>query len=159
MSKKKVTLQIIPNIERVLIRLVEASREITPVLIPGQLKAGENLHCGEIVHPGNTKFKKGQIVYYSEYSASALINFGSVLRGEQGLGEAISGEKYYVVAADDIMAYEEKIFEFARKQEVDIKKLARDFQKKLAEGEEEGEGSPTIIVRRKPGETRSTLKK
>jgi len=130
MDKKKITLQIIPNIERVLIRLIEASREITPILLPGQLKAGENLHCGEIVHPGNTKFKKGQIVYYSEYSASELINFGSVLRGEQELGVAMSGEKYYVVAADDIMAYEEKVFRLAKKRELDLGKLAKEFGKK-----------------------------
>jgi len=103
-------LKIIPNTERVLIRLLQSiPTENAPVLIPGQLKAGENLLCGAIIHPGNTKFKKNQIVYYSEYSAATVANIGGVLRGELTMGEAIQ-EKLYVVAADDIMAYEEEVF-------------------------------------------------
>jgi len=103
-------LKIIPNTERVLVRLLQAiPTENAPVLIPGQLKAGENLLCGAIIHPGTTKFKKNQVVYYSEYSAAAVANIGAVLRGESTMGEAIQ-EKLYVVAVDDIMAYEEKVF-------------------------------------------------
>ena len=97
-----------------MIRILQFSREMTPVLIPGQLKAGENLHCGKIIHQGNTKFKKGQVVYYSEYSAAAMLNIGSVLRGEQTLGDALK-DPIYVVAADDIMAYEKEVIDETKK--------------------------------------------
>lgn len=122
-KKKSVTFRIAPNDERVIIRLVQITREMSPILMPGQLKSGDALHCGEIIHPGNTKFKKSQIVYYSEYSAAKLTNIGSVLRGEQTMGEimASSEKDVHVVAADDIMAYEEKVFDW-NKKDVGLKK-------------------------------------
>jgi co-chaperonin GroES (HSP10) len=144
-NKKKINFNVIPNSERVIIRLIQQAR-ISPVLLPGQLKAGENLHCGEIIDPGETKFKKGQIVYYSEYSASQFYNLGSVFRGEQTMGEVMN-EAYFIVSADDIMAYEKDIFEI-KKEEVDIRKLEKDFKKNQREVEipEEPTPSPTIII-------------
>lgn len=100
---------IVPNTERVLIKRVNREEDKqSGLLIPGQLKAGENLFYGEIIHPGQTKFKKGQHVYYSEYSAASLIDVGSVLAGKLTLGQSMNEKHiYYVVAEDDIMAYEE----------------------------------------------------
>ena len=100
---------IVPNTQRVLIKRVNRDEDKqTGILIPGQLKAGENLFYGEVIHPGDTKFKKGQHVYYSEYSAASLVDVGSYLAGKMGLGQAMNEKNiYYVVAEDDIMAYEE----------------------------------------------------
>lgn len=100
---------IIPNTQRVLIkRIVREEDTESGLIIPGQLKAGENLFFGEIIHPGDTHFKKGQKVYYSEYSAATLIDVGAVLANKITMGQAISEKNvYFVVAEDDIMAYEE----------------------------------------------------
>lgn len=115
-KKKKITFNIVPNIERVIVRLLQTTSAMAPIAVPGQLKAGEGLHTGEVVHPGNTKFKEGQVVYYSEYSAARLSNVGSMLRGEQTLGK-VMGEDFYVVAADDIMAYEGRVFPFKQPEQ------------------------------------------
>lgn len=116
-KEKKITFSISPNDERVIIRLIKTTSAMSAVLTPGQLKAGEALHTGQIVHPGDTKFKKDQIVYYSEYSAAKLTNVGSVLRGEQLLGTAMGEGDYHVVAADDIMAFENSVFDFVKPEE------------------------------------------
>ena len=124
-KKKKIRFNVVPNEERVILRLVQATKAMSPVLMPGQLKAGEALHCGEIIHPGNTNFKKGQVVYYSEYSAAQLTNIGSALRGEQTLGEIMRKDSYYVVAADDIMAYEKEVFKFNKDDSKQVSKTIK----------------------------------
>lgn len=65
---------------------------------------------GKIVHPGSTNFSKGQIVYYSEYSASRIYDFGAMDRGEKSYSE-VTDDKLgiFVVAEDDIMAFEEVV--------------------------------------------------
>lgn len=99
---------ICPNTNRTLIKRVSNESVSNSIIVPGQLKAGENLFVGEIVHGGDTKFIKGQIVYYSEYSAAAITDMAAVMRKEKTLGQATSEkEVLYVVAEDDIMAYEE----------------------------------------------------
>lgn len=99
---------IVPNIERVIIKRIETEELNSNFLVPGQAKAGENLFVGRIIHPGETSFQKEQIVYYSEYSAARLYDIGAVIRGEKKIGEVSSEkESFYIVAEDDIMAYEE----------------------------------------------------
>ena len=103
-------IKIIPNTKRVLIKLLSQKNLVAEpqLLVPGQLKAGENLLYGEVVDGGDTKFLPGTFVYYSEYSASALHKIGDVSRGTLTLGEAMDEEnKLYVVAEDDIMAWEQ----------------------------------------------------
>lgn len=112
---------IVPNKERVLVRL-QSGNTLVPkneLLMPGQLKAGENLLFGEVVavpkpwvsdsgEKRESAFKVGQFVYYSEYSAAALYPLGKVKTGELSLGEALKEDnKVYVVSEDDIMAAEE----------------------------------------------------
>ena len=98
---------IIPNAGRVLIKRIGTENFNTPIIAPGQLKAGENLYYGEIVHAGDTTFTKGQHVYYSEFSAAAIQQLGDVETGKKTLGEAMSsGNVLFVVANDDIMAME-----------------------------------------------------
>ncbi len=94
-----------PNTGRVIIERLNISDKIktSSVIVPGQLKAGENLFIGKIVHAGDTSFKKGQIVYYSEYSTAALYEFSK----DKTFVETLRTDPLYVVAEDDIMALEE----------------------------------------------------
>lgn len=96
----------IPNVQRVLIKPVPIKDLQTAggIVLPGQLKVGENLLYGEIYHPGTTKFHKGQGVFYSEYSAAAILDVKPVLNGDVShLNSKEDG--LVVVAEDDIMAY------------------------------------------------------
>lgn len=96
---------IVPNSNRVLIeRISNEDVQTNGIVLPGQLKAGENLFIGKVFHPGNTQFQKGQTVYYSEYSAASITDMSKVLNKTGTRGEA---KTYYVVAEDDIMAYEQ----------------------------------------------------
>lgn len=98
---------LVPNAERVIVKRFSNEDIQSAILLqPGQLKAGENLFVGEIVHGGNTKFNVGQIVYYSEYSASAIVDLSEVLKKKESLAEAAKNKTLFVVAEDDIMAYE-----------------------------------------------------
>lgn len=73
----------------------------------GQLTAGEHLFYGEIVasYSPDTKFKEGDTVYYSEYSASSLFDYASVVDGSKSFTEA-KKEGLVIVAEDDVMAYD-----------------------------------------------------
>ena len=96
---------LIPNIYRVIIKPLPIEElKASGDIIAGQLKAGENLFYGEIVHPGDTKFKEGQGVFYSEYSAATLLDVRQLQSGEKSFSE-LTKEGHVVVAQDDIMAY------------------------------------------------------
>ena len=103
------SLRIVPNTDRVLVKNL-SPKELTigssGIVMAGQLVAGENLYIGQVVHGGDTKFKPGQIIYYSEYSAAALYDLGSFLRDEKNWIETTK-DPYVIVAQDDIMAFEE----------------------------------------------------
>jgi len=76
-----------PNTDRILIKQV-ADESGNPHLV------GENLNYGEVVHPGDTKFKVGQRVFYSIYSAATIHD----PKDDKNV--------LYIVAQDDVMAYE-----------------------------------------------------
>lgn len=99
---------LVPNTDRVLIKRIKISADTIKqqIILPGELKAGENLYLGEVVHPGSTKFTKGQKVYYSEYSAAAIQDISAIERGEKKYMK--EEDAIFVVAQDDIMAYEEE---------------------------------------------------
>lgn len=104
------TWSIKPNDDRVIIKLLSRKDVYdSPILVEGQLKAGENLLFGEVVDGGSTRFHPGDLVYYSEYSAARMYQLGKLKRGEFKTMTELQDEKnvLYVVAADDIMAYEE----------------------------------------------------
>lgn len=115
-------IKVTPNVDRCLVKLLSAKHlfsEETNILVPGQLKAGENLLYGEVIDGGSTKFKSGTKVYYSEYSAAALFRLGEVAAGVLSIGEAMNEEnKLYVIAEDDIMAYEETGKQFESKTKI-----------------------------------------
>src|SRR5690242_6924823 len=101
---------IVPNDDRVLIKYLDYGEiKKSQIVLSGQLRAGDNLLIGRVVHPGKSKFKVDQLIFYSEYSAAALMQFNKVVRGEWTPGEALKKENgFVVVAEDDIMAYEEE---------------------------------------------------
>lgn len=100
------------NIERIIVKPVEQQAlSQSNIIMPGQMKTGENLLVGIVEEPGETKFKKGQIVYYSEYSASAVVDLNGLFKGTMTFGEISKNTDiaYIVVAADDIMAYDDDL--------------------------------------------------
>lgn len=92
-----------PNTFRVLIKPIQIEGVTTQggIVLPGKLKVGENLLFGEIVDPGDTRFKIGQKVFYSEYSAAAIYDALTALQ----TGKFNREESLVVVAQDDVMAY------------------------------------------------------
>lgn len=96
---------ITPNIQRVIIKPIPIDQlKSSGLVIAGQLTAGENLLYGQIIHPGGTRFKKGQGVFYSEYSAANLLDAKAIIEGDRPFKE-VRDEGHVVVAEDDIMAF------------------------------------------------------
>lgn len=95
---------IIPNIQRVLIKPISVNEiKSSGIVLSGQMKAGENLLYGEIIHAGTTRFEKGQKVFYSEYSSAAIMDYEALISGTKNLSE-LQKEGMVIVAEDDIMA-------------------------------------------------------
>jgi len=101
-----------PNIDRVLVKKVKSELlQDENILLPGQLKVGENLFAGEVVDAGDSNLRVGQLVYYSEFSAARIIDMGKVFRGDMTINEAIKEDNLlYIVAKDDIMATDDYDF-------------------------------------------------
>ena len=94
-----------PNTHRIIIKPIPINElKASGLIIAGQLKAGENLFYGEIVHQGDTKFAKGQNVFYSEYSAANLFDVRELLTGGRSFAD-VQNDGFVVVAQDDVMAY------------------------------------------------------
>jgi co-chaperonin GroES (HSP10) len=106
----KVLVMLTPNTGRLIVKPIkEQPLTSSGLIIGGQLKAGENLFVGIIVEAGefSAKFRKGQIVYYSEYSASGVVDMGPVFAGALDMGKATRDENMMIVVSeDDVMAYE-----------------------------------------------------
>lgn len=103
---------IVPNIDRLLVKKVKSDLlQDENILLPGQLKVGENLFAGEVVHPGDSGLRTGQLVFYSEFSAARIIDMGRVFRGECTIDEVIREDNLlYVLAKDDVMATDDYDF-------------------------------------------------
>lgn len=98
---------LVPSTDRVIIKPLKdiQPKDNKQLIIAGQPIAGENLKIGQIVHAGDTSFKKDQYVYFSEYSAAAIYDLVPVIEGDKTMGEAMQ-EAYVIVAQDDVMAFE-----------------------------------------------------
>lgn len=95
----------IPNINRVIIKPIPINDlKSSGIVLPGNLVVGENLLFGQIHHPGDTSFKKGQYVFYSEYSAASILDAKALMEGTLSMSKA-SENGLVVVASDDVMAY------------------------------------------------------
>lgn len=114
---------LVPNLYRTIIKPIPIKdlQTSSGLVIPGQLKTGENLFLGEIVSAGKVKdkdgrlvdnatFTKGQKVFYSEYSAASLIDIKPILEADVDYSKK---EQYVVVAMDDIMAYYDEDFDIS----------------------------------------------
>jgi co-chaperonin GroES (HSP10) len=101
-----------PNIDRLLVKKVKSELlQDENILLPGQLKVGENLFAGEVVDPGDSGLRIGQLVFYSEFSAARIIDMGRVFRGECTIDEVIKEDNLiYVIAKDDVMATDDYDF-------------------------------------------------
>jgi len=104
-----------PNIGRVIVKPIkEQPLSSSGLIIGGQLKAGENLFVGIVQAipdkqgaSESIELKVGQIVYYSEYSASVIVDMGQVFAGKMDFMKAQREENMNVVVSiDDIMGYE-----------------------------------------------------
>ena len=101
-----------PNSGRVLVKPLfkEATLNSQDTIESQIVKAGEDLFVGRIVEPGDSKFKVGQVVYYSEYSAAMVFDMEKFVAGEQTLEEALKDKNIFVVVAcDDVMAFQEQV--------------------------------------------------
>lgn len=96
-----------PNKHRILVELIEDPKSETGLIIPkGAQTIGENLMVGKIVHSGDTEFAKDQLVYFSDYSMSSIVDVRPFLDGGKALSEMQDEKQMFIVAADDVMAYE-----------------------------------------------------
>ena len=98
-----------PNIYRILIYPIklEGITAGAGIVLAGTVKPGENLLYGVVIDPGTTKFKVGQEVFYSEYSAAGLVDARKIQAGD--VGALSSRHPIAVVAEDDVMAYYDDI--------------------------------------------------
>jgi co-chaperonin GroES (HSP10) len=106
---------LVPNKDRLIVKRLKHDENQNGIILPGQLKAGDNLFAGQVMHAGETRFVLGQVVYYSEYSAASIMPVAGVLSGEVSLGQLMTSEPLFVVCEDDVMAYEEEVAIGARK--------------------------------------------
>lgn len=114
-----------PNAERVIVKTIKnQALQKSGIIMPGQLKTGENLLIGLVEDGGDTKFTKGQIVYYSEYSASMVADVGKVFKNEISFSQATNEDNMFiVVAADDIMAFDDEDIKVPEEKDVKTGKI------------------------------------
>lgn len=96
-----------PNDGRLIVELVK--NEGGQIIMVNQSSdIGENLKCAKVVHPGESKFKKGQLVAVMEYS------LGGIYKDIKGFQQASPTElnkienMVHVIAEADIVAYDSK---------------------------------------------------
>lgn len=96
-----------PNEGRIIVELLK--QEDGQIILPTRenVKAGENAFIGKVVHPGDSKLKKGQVVMFAEYSMVGFYkDIKALADGKVSLTDATKAENmHYVIAKYDIMAY------------------------------------------------------
>lgn len=121
-----------PNDLRVLVKRVVSAANPGKILMAGQLVAGENLLVGTVVATAEgSKFRTGQIVYYSEYSAAAVMDMAKFFKGEYTLSQVYNvGNMMTVVPEDDIMAYETEDVEIKEEDTKELEATVKGNEKK-----------------------------
>lgn len=112
-DEKIASLPIIPNEGRIIVRIIRTGGgKVGKIYLPQRenVSAGENLYIGRVVHPGDSLFKKGQIVLFAEYSMFGFYyDLDTLARGEVTKSEALDIEYHlHVVPTADVMAYDER---------------------------------------------------
>lgn len=99
-----------PNKGRIIVELLRTGEKEGEIYLPTRenVKAGENLLIGKVVHPGESELKKGTLVMFQEYSLSGVYkDVKELAEGKVGMTEASKTEnQLHVIAELDIMAYE-----------------------------------------------------
>lgn len=99
---------IIPNEGRVVVELLRGE-EGAIKLDRDSSKIGENAQLGKVIHPGETNYKEGQVVIFSEYSAVGFHNdVEGFLEGKvkvQDIALAEPEDMHFLLAEADIMGY------------------------------------------------------
>lgn len=104
-----------PNDERVLVKLAQRDekeiKEGELILPSGNATVGDNtVRVCRIVHPGNSSFKEGQMVYAQEYSMMAVADYKQYLKGEITLSKLFDLKNLmYSVSRFDIIAYDDDV--------------------------------------------------
>ena len=98
---------LIPTTGRIIVELVREPQGAI-ITLESSSSIGENLQCARIVHPGDSDFKKGQLVAVMEYSMAGI--YKDLAAFERGVSRTDLGKKenqYHVVAREDIVAYDD----------------------------------------------------
>jgi hypothetical protein len=97
-----------PNTGRIIVELLK--QPDGQIILPTRenIKAGENAYIGKVVEPGESQFKKGQLVMFAEYS---MVGFYKDIKGlgegTVSMSEMTKPENmYHVIAEMDVMAYD-----------------------------------------------------
>jgi len=98
---------ILPNSGRVVVELLRTGEKQGQIYLPQRenLKAGENLFIGRIVHAGDSDFTVGDLVLFQEYSMSAVFkDVKRLAEGNATASEMIEPENlHYIISSADIM--------------------------------------------------------
>lgn len=101
---------IAPNNGRIIVELLKTGEKNGEIFLPTRenVKAGENLLIGKVIHPGDSDFKEGQYVMFQEYSMSGIYkDIKALVDGTVSMSETTKPEnQYHVIASADIMAYD-----------------------------------------------------
>ena len=97
-----------PNTGRIIVELIKPGEKEGEIYLPDRenVKAGENLLIGKVIHKGESDFKEGQIVMFQEYSMSGVYkDVKALVDGTVSVSETMKPEnQYHVIAVADIMA-------------------------------------------------------
>lgn len=97
-----------PNTGRIIVELIRTGDKQGDIYLPTRenVKAGENLIIGKVIHKGDSGFKEGQLVMFQEYSMSGVYkDIQGLVDGKVQASETMKPEnQYHVIATADIMA-------------------------------------------------------
>ena len=98
---------LLPNSGRVVIELLRTGEKEGEIFLPTRenLKVGENLLIGRIIHAGDSEFTLGQLVLFQDYSLSGVYkDVAALAKGGITMAEAQKPEnQHHIIATADIM--------------------------------------------------------
>lgn len=99
-----------PNKGRIIVELLRTGDKEGELYMPSRenMKAGENLLIGKVIHKGDSDFKLGQYVMFQEYSMSGVYkDIKALVEGKASISETLKPEnQYHIVASEDVMGHD-----------------------------------------------------
>lgn len=93
-----------------MVELIRTGDKDGQIFLPTRdnVKAGENLFIGRVIHAGESQFKTGQLVMFMEYSMAGFYkDLEELAAGKVSLTDTMKPEnQYYVISEDDVMCYD-----------------------------------------------------